>query len=83
MAGLQRDLPILQIDHLLYEAEDVKLSIQAATQMAERFGEDMAIRQDLSVAPLWSVQEPPLEIIRCPESLKKLPRTKIYRVQRS
>lgn len=51
----------------LYEAEDVRLAIQAASQMAERFSEDFAICQDLSVRPLWSVNEPPLEIIRCPE----------------
>ncbi len=78
MARLQGNLPGLQIDNLLYKTEDVKIAIQAATQMAERFGEDMAIRQDLSVAPLRSAQEPPLEIIRCPEALKK-----IYRVFRS
>jgi hypothetical protein len=64
-----------------YELEDVKLAIQAAMQMAERFGEDFGIGQDLSVKPLWSFSEPPLEIIRCPEALKKKSaKTKIYRV---
>jgi hypothetical protein len=63
-----------------YDSSDVALAIQAATQTAERLGEDMAIRQDLSVIPLWAAEEPPLEIIRCPAALKKRPRTKIYRV---
>lgn len=62
-----------------YAIEDVHLAIQAATQMAERFGEDMAIMQDLSVTTLWGVEEPPLEIIRCPPAFKKK-RTRIYRV---
>lgn len=63
-----------------YDSEDVRLAVQAATQTAERLGEDVAIQQDLSVVPLWAAREPPLEIIRCPAALKKRPRTKIYRV---
>jgi len=63
-----------------YDPEDVKLAVQAAMQMADRFGEDFGIGQDLSVKPLWSLSEPPLEIIRCPERVKKRVKTKIYRV---
>ena len=54
-----------------YDSEDVRLAVQAATQTAERLGEDVAIQQDLSVLPLWAADEPPLEIIRCPAALKK------------
>jgi hypothetical protein len=32
-----------------YDSEDVRLAVQAATQTAERLGEDVAIQQDLSV----------------------------------
>lgn len=66
--------------YIEYDSSDVALAIQAATQTAERLGEDVAIRQDLSVIPLWAAQEPPLEIIRCPAALKKRPRTIIHRV---
>lgn len=66
--------------YTVHEAEDVRLAMQAAMQTAERLGEDVAIRQDLSVVPLWAAVEPPLEIVRCPEAIKKRPRTKIYRV---
>lgn len=63
-----------------FNSDDVKLAVQAATQTAERLGEDVAIQQDLSVVPLWAAKEPPLEIIRCPAAIKKRPRIKIYRV---
>ena len=62
------------------DSDDMAIAVQAATQMAERFGEDMAITQDGSVTTLWAAQEPPLEIIRCPTSMKKKKRAKIFRV---
>jgi hypothetical protein len=65
---------------LLHDPEDVKIALEAATQMAERFGEDMVIQQDLSVTTLWAAQEPPLEIVRCPAALKKNKRAKIIRM---
>lgn len=65
---------------LLHDPKDVKIAIEAATQMAERFGEDMVIQQDLSVTTLWAAEEPPLEIVRCPAALKKKKRTKIIRM---
>jgi hypothetical protein len=54
-----------------WQDEDVKIALQAATQMAERWGEDMAIMSDLSVKPLREADTPPLEIVRCPAALKK------------
>lgn len=55
-----------------WDDEDVRIALQAATQMAERWGEDMAIMSDLSVRPLRECDDPPLEIVRCPEALKKV-----------
>jgi hypothetical protein len=54
-----------------WQDEDVTIALQAATQMAERWGEDMAIMSDLSVRPLKEADTPPLEIVRCPAALKK------------
>lgn len=54
-----------------WQDEDVRIALQAATQMAERWGEDMAIMSDLSVKPLKEVDTPPLEIVRCPAIFKK------------
>lgn len=54
-----------------WQDEDVKIALQAATQMAQRWGEDMAIMSDLKVTPLRYVDEPPLEIVRCPAAFKK------------
>tara|TARA_A100000171_G_C2099044_1_gene128656 strand:+ start:161 stop:397 length:237 start_codon:yes stop_codon:yes gene_type:complete len=54
-----------------YSSDDAKIALQAAESMAFRFGEDMAIMQDLSVIHLANADEPPLEIVRCPEVFKK------------
>lgn len=54
-----------------WDDEDVRIALQAATQMAERWGEDMAIMNDLSVRPLKEADSPPLEIVRCPAIFKK------------
>lgn len=62
-----------------YSTDDVRVAIQAAMQMAERFGVDMALLNDLSVTPLWSCTEPQLEIIRCPAPLKRNRRQKSSR----
>ena len=55
-----------------WQDEDVAIALQAATQMAERWGEDTAIMWDLSVRPLRETDESPLEIVRCPAALKKV-----------
>lgn len=65
-----------------YDGEDAMVAIQAACQMAERFGEDFAIMMDLSVTPLWAASETPLEIIRCPQVFRKKRRPTISRVIR-
>lgn len=54
-----------------WDDEDARIALQAATQMAERWGEDMAIMPDLSVKLLKETDTPPLEIVRCPAALKK------------
>lgn len=54
-----------------YSPDDAKIALQAAESMSQRFGEDMAIMADLSVVRLADADEPPLEIVRCPEVLKK------------
>ncbi len=54
-----------------WQDEDVEIALQAATQMAERFGEDVAIMGDLSVRLLKDTDKTPLEIVRCPAALKK------------
>lgn len=79
MARLQRHIPKLSVDYVVYNSDDVKIAIQAATQAADRTGQDMAIQQDLSVVPLAMAKEPPLEIIRCPMALRRPSRPVIYR----
>lgn len=53
------------------EPNDYQIAVQAATQMAERFGEDVAIMDNLSVLLLREVSSPCIEIIRCPAALRK------------
>ena len=54
-----------------WQDEDVRIALQAATKMAERLGEDVAIMGDLSVRLLKDTDETPLEIVRCSAALKK------------
>ena len=53
------------------EPDDYQIAVQAATQMAERFGEDVAIMPNLSVLLLREVDSPSIEVIRCPVALRK------------
>ena len=53
------------------EPDDYQIAVQAAVQMAERFGEDVAIMPNLSVLLLREVDSPSIEIIRCPAALRK------------
>tara|TARA_Y100000004_G_scaffold190494_1_gene247706 strand:+ start:1638 stop:1829 length:192 start_codon:yes stop_codon:yes gene_type:complete len=53
------------------EPNDYQIAVQAAMQMAERFGEDVAIMADLSVMLLKEADSPSIEIIRCPAALRK------------
>lgn len=53
------------------EPDDYQIAVQAAVQMAERFGEDVAIMPNLSVLLLKEVDSPSIEIIRCPAALRK------------
>lgn len=54
-----------------WQDDDVRIALQVATQLSERWGEDMAIMPDLSVKPMEEADTPPLEIVRCPAALKK------------
>jgi hypothetical protein len=55
----------VHIDWPLFDQEDVLIAIKAAQVMANRWGDDAAIMQDLKVVKLRDAQEPPLEIVRC------------------
>lgn len=57
------------------DPDDYQIAVQAAMQMAERFGEDVAIMADLSVMLLKEAgsRSINLEIIRCPAALRKKP----------
>jgi hypothetical protein len=55
----------------IYEDDDPIVAIQAACQMAERLGEDMAILMNLEVVPLSQAGDDVIEIIRCPLRLRK------------
>lgn len=52
-------------------SDDALVAVQSATQMAEVLGEDMAIMSDLSTQPLTGAEGIVLEIVRCPDVLKK------------
>ena len=54
-----------------YDDDDPIVAIQAACQMAERLGEDMAILMNLEVIPLSEAGDDVMEIIRCPLRLRK------------
>ena len=53
------------------DPDDYRIAVQAAMQMAERFGEDVAIMDNLSVLLLKEANSPCIEIIRCPAALRK------------
>ena len=53
------------------DPDDYQIAVQAAMQMAERFGEDVAIMRDMSVLLLREADSPSIEIIRCPAALRR------------
>jgi len=53
------------------DPDDYRIAVQAAMQMAERFGEDVAIMRDMSVLLLREAESPSIEIIRCPAALRR------------
>lgn len=52
-------------------SKDAQIAVEAATQMAEAWGMDVAIMSDLSVKPVHEATGTVLEIVRCPAPLKK------------
>ena len=52
-------------------SDDAQIAVEAAMQMAERLGEDIAVMSDLSTLPIKEADGIILEIIRCPSHLKK------------
>lgn len=71
MARLQGNLSKLSIEHIRYKSAEALIAVQQAQQMAERWGQDAAIMQNLRVVKLIDADEPPLEIVRCPYPLKR------------
>jgi hypothetical protein len=55
----------LHIDWPMFDSSDCLIAIQAATTMANRWGCDAAIMQDLSVIKYSEATDVPLEIVRC------------------
>tara|TARA_B100001059_G_C17652002_1_gene484969 strand:- start:4 stop:192 length:189 start_codon:yes stop_codon:yes gene_type:complete len=53
------------------DLSDYQVAVQAAMQMAERFGEDVAIMRDMSVLLLREADSPSIEIVRCPAALRR------------
>lgn len=51
--------------------DDATIAVEEAMQMAERMGEDVAILPNLQPVLLRCLQSACLEIIRCPQALKK------------
>lgn len=71
MAGLQRHLPKLSIENIRFKSDEALLVVQQAQQMAESWGEDVVITQNLKVELLSKSKQPILEIVRCPAIWKK------------
>ena len=71
MAGLRRYLPKLSIENIRFKSDEALLVVQQAQQMAESWGEDVVITQNLKVEPLSKSKQPILEIVRCPAIWKK------------
>lgn len=58
-------MPVWKWQH---DIEDCVIALQAAQQMAERLGVDIAIMSDLSVIPKKQATEIPLEVVRATEN---------------
>lgn len=71
MARLQGNLSKLSIEHIRYKSAEASIAVEHAQQMAERWGQDAAIMQNLKIVKLIDADEPPLEIVRCPYELKR------------
>ena len=71
MAGLQRHLPKLSIENIRFKSDEALLVVQQAQQMAETWGADVVVTQNLKVELLSKSKEPILEIVRCPAVWKK------------
>jgi hypothetical protein len=61
----------LSIENIRFKSGEALIAVQQAQQMAERWGQDAAIMQNLRVVKLIDVDEPPLEIVRCPYEFKR------------
>jgi len=71
MAGLRRYLPKLSIENIRFKSGEALLAVQQAEIMAETWGEDVAVMQNLQVERLALANQPILEIVRCPVIWKK------------
>lgn len=71
MAGLRRYLPKLSIENIRFKSGEALLAVHQAERMAETWGEDVAVMQNLQVERLALANQPILEIVRCPAIWKK------------
>lgn len=71
MAGLRRYLPKLSIENIRFKSGEALLAVQQAEIMAQTWGEDVAVMQNLQVERLALANQPILEIVRCPVIWKK------------
>jgi len=60
----QREADAKQIQGWVHPNEDAQIAIQAATSMANRIREPVAVQQDLSTKPLKDADQTVLEVVR-------------------
>lgn len=60
----QREADAKQIQSWVHPSEDAQIAIQAATSMANRIREPVAVQQDLSTKPLKDADQTVLEVVK-------------------
>ena len=60
----QREADAKQIQGWVHPSEDAQIAIQAATSMANRIREPVAVQQDLSTKPLKDADQTVLEVVQ-------------------
>jgi len=60
----QREADAKQINGWIYPNDDARIAVQAATSMANRIREPVAVQQDLSTKPLKDADQTVLEVVR-------------------
>lgn len=60
----QREADAKQINGWMHPNDDARIAVQAATSMANRIREPVAVQQDLSTKPLKDADQTVLEVVR-------------------